>query len=66
MFFQSPDEMIRDAIVCGIRDQDTRELLILEGSNLSLEKAMEMVFQNEANKKKIQMKKQKQDQVNPI
>ena len=58
--------MIRDAIVCGIRDQDTRELLILEGSNLSLEKTMEMVFQNEANKKKIQMKKQKQDQVNPL
>lgn len=38
--YQDQDDMIRDAIVYGIQDHKVREKCIGEGSNLTLEKAI--------------------------
>ena len=51
--YKEPDSMVRDKIVCGILSSKIREKLLIEGDNLTLEKAVEIAKTHETTKGRL-------------
>ena len=51
--YQEPEEMVRDKIVFSINSPDIREKLIIEGSNLTLDRAVEIAHCHELSKSQM-------------
>ena len=51
--YQKPDEMVRDKIVFSINSPAIREKLIIEGSDLTLERAIENAHCHELSKSQM-------------
>lgn len=52
--YENPDKIVRDGIVFGIKSSKVREKLINEGSDLTLEKAVDIALTYELSQKQLQ------------
>ena len=64
--YDQPDEMVRDRIVCGITSDQVREKLLQEGSELKLDKTLEIVHAYEASQTQLRTISSAQGAVNKV
>ena len=62
--YTDPDEMVRDRVVIGCHATKTREKLIQEGSDLTLEKAIDIARTDEMSKAQLETMKTENPSIN--
>ena len=62
----NPDEMVRDRVVIGCHSAKTREKLIQEGSDLTLEKAIDIARTDEMSMTQLETMASEDDSINSL